>query len=81
MKDFLTTPARLARLFLGSRNAWKEKTKESKYCIKKLRMRVSYLKRANQALHEQLLQARALVPQVSRLPEGAQKNTRLCSAL
>lgn len=81
MRNFLTTPGRLARLFLGSRNAWKEKTKQSKYCIKKLRMRVRYWEQANRALREELRQARAEVEQLSRASECAQKKTRLCPAL
>ena len=74
MRIFLTAPRRLARILLKSREAWKNKTKKAKYNVKKLTMRVSYLKKANQALHAQLRQAHEKLEQLGRARAGSKKD-------
>ena len=57
--EFKSRPARLARLFLRSRESWKGKCREAKWQIKLMRNRIRFLEQSKAALKETTRQLRA----------------------
>ena len=73
MDTYRTPLKQLANVLHNSREAWKKKTKDTKYENKKFSMRVSYLKEANQTLHEELRQAREKLERLNAAAAVSQK--------